>query len=339
MTASLSPSTTTYTATPADYIALNWTTNLTTCAINSTPSPAFGEITGPIQPIPNSDWIAIDGPATLAPNAPGTYTLSVICTGQNGSPKITSTAMTVTLLPPPPPTVSVSISPATVAVRGAQFTVTWSSTNAANCVPEGNGQSSGALWTTGPGFSVSASGSLVLGPANEPGTFTFGISCQSIAPGESSASAQATLTVLEPSAVTVTLTANETSLTQGQTLTLTWSSANSSSCTATGGGVNGSPWSGSLATSGTTSQTASAVGTFTYTLTCTDSANTSAQKQVSVTVVAAAPGGARSPQGLPPPLSTAPIASCVGYAFAKAADSADPFSYPQAFPRKRRSCR
>jgi hypothetical protein len=288
VTASLSPGTTTYTATPADYIVLNWTTNLTTCTINSTPSTAFGEITGPLQPIPNMDWTVIDGPATLAPTAPGTYTLSVTCTGQSGSPKITSTPLTVTVTPPPPPTVSVSVSPATVTVDGSQFTVTWSSTNAMNCVPQGNGQSSGAVWPTGGGISAGVSGSLVLGPANEPGTFTFGISCQSIAPGGSSASEQATLTVTEPPPVTVTLTANETSLTQGQTLALTWSSANSSSCVASGGGANGSPWSGSLATSGTANQTASVVGSFIYTVTCSDSANSSVQKQVSVAVVAAA---------------------------------------------------
>jgi lysyl endopeptidase len=315
VTTSRSPSSTTYTSTPADYIVLNWTTNLTTCAINSTPSPAFGEITGPLQPIPNMDWIAIDGPATLAPNAPGTYTLSVTCTGQSGSPTITSTPLTVTVLPPPPPTVSVSLSPATVALDGAQFTVTWSSTNAMNCVPEGNGQGSGALWPTGPGISAGVSGSLVLGPANEPGTFTFGISCQSIASGESSASAQAKLNVLEPP--TVTLTANEASLTQGQTLTLTWSSANTSSCTATGGGANGSPWSGNLATSGTTSQPASAVGSFTYTITCTDSVNTSAQEQVSVTVIAATPndgssGGSKGGGGALGLFEIALLASLVG---------------------------
>jgi hypothetical protein len=285
---SLNPGTTTYTATPADYIVLDWTTNLTTCSINQTPLPYFGEITGPLQPIPSFTWTAIDGPATLAPNAPGTYTLSVTCTGQSGSPTITSAPLTVTVLPPPPPTVSISVSPTTVVDGGTQFTVTWSSTNATNCVAEGNGQSTGA----GLGITMGVSGNLVLGPANEPGTFTFGISCQSIAQGESDASAQTTLTVLQ--APTVSMTGNgtsELSLTEGQTLTLTWSSTNASSCAATGGGANGSPWSGSLGISGTASQTASTVGNFTYTVTCTDSLNSSAHNQVSVAVVAATSGG------------------------------------------------
>jgi hypothetical protein len=74
---------------------------------------------------------------------------------------------------------------------------------------------------------------LTLGPADEVGQFTFGITCQSIDSNRGSTTAEAKLTVAEPTAI---LSASATTVTQGQKLTLTWSSTGTSQCTASGGG-------------------------------------------------------------------------------------------------------
>ena len=197
--------------------------------------------------------------------------------------------MTVTILPPPPPTATISISPSTAYIGTQQFTVTWSSTNAANCTETGDGQSSGAVWGIG---ALSASGSQVMGPANEPGKFTFGISCDSIDSSLSGASANATLTVVQP---TVTLLTNQSSVTQGQSFTLTWSSVGANACLASGGGAGSSSWSGSLAPSGSATEDAASVGTFTYTITC--GTDFPGQANVAVKVVAAAAASAPSSGG------------------------------------------
>src|SRR5262249_26913588 len=80
--------------------------------------------------------------------------------------------------------------------------------------------------------------------------------------------ADAALGTLAPGAPTIKLAS--TSVTVGATTTLTWSSINTTDCTASGN------WTGSQATSGSTTITApSTPGTATYTLTC-NNANGSA---------------------------------------------------------------
>ncbi len=80
---------------------------------------------------------------------------------------------------------------------------------------------------------------------------------------------------------TVSLSANPASVTAGQAATLTWSSANTTGCTASGA------WSGSQATSGSTTTAAlSQTGTDTYSLACSGAGGTA---NASSTVTVAAP--------------------------------------------------
>jgi len=174
------------------------------------------------------------------------------------------------------------VNPTTV-IKGQQFTVTWSSTNAQNCVDTGTAQSIGALWGLGSG--LTPSGSQLLS-TNESGTGTLGITCQSIDNNQGSVSAQTTITVIEAPVPSATITVTPTKVTVGQAFTLTWNSSNASSCMAGGGGADGSTWSGTLAASGSVTQTASKTGTFTYSLVCS-AGNQSAQAQQVITVVAA----------------------------------------------------
>jgi hypothetical protein len=284
VTASLSPSSTTYTASPADYVTVNWTTNLSQCGVNST--PVLGNWVGPTQVFPAESGFQIDGPAILAPNAPGTYTLSVTCSAVGG-PTVTSAPMTVTIRHSPPPTASISVTPSTLTV-GRQFTVNWSSTYTSDCTATGNVGGSGALWL----YSVGVSGSS-LESTNEPGQFTIGITCSSIDSTQGSANAQTTVTINEPVQPTISATATASQLTVGQSFTLSWSATNATACTASGGGANGTNWSGTIATSGSLTQTATTAGTFTYTVTCSDG-NLSSSGQQTVIVSAATESGGGS---------------------------------------------
>jgi hypothetical protein len=279
VTASLSPASVVYSASPADYITVNWTTNLSLCTVNSTPS--LGDAVGPSNPFPG---FTIDGPMIIAPQAPGTYTLSVTCIAV-GEPDATSTPMTVTLLAPPAPTATVSVNPTSVTIP-EQFTVTWSSTNASACTAGGDvGRT--AVW----GGALAASGSQVLSP-NEPGQFTVAVTCQSIDNTQGAVTAQASIAVSWPAAPTESLTASSVQLTEGQSFSLSWTSSNASACTASGGGADGSLWSGSVATSGTTTQSATAVGNFTYVLSCNNvNGTTQAQLQISVAAPSTTGGG------------------------------------------------
>jgi hypothetical protein len=285
VTASVSPTTTTYTASPADYITVNWSTNISGCGINQ--SPVLG---GPVAPLPSPlEVSSVDGPGVIAPQGPGTYTLSVTCVAV-GAPIVTSAPMTVTILPPPAPTATFSINPATVFIGTQQFTVKWSSTNTSGCTDIGNGQGAGLVWA---GSASASSGSLILGPPNEPGQFTLGISCKSIDPSLGSAAAQAVLTVATP---TAQLTASAGSVSQGQSFSLTWSSMGVNQCTASGGGANGSPWSGTLEPSGTVTESATVAGSFTYTILCGE--DFAAQADVAVTVSASpSPTSSSAPSG------------------------------------------
>jgi hypothetical protein len=99
-------------------------------------------------------------------------------------------------------------------------------------------------------------------------------------------------------ALTSTLKASTSNIIVGGSFTLTWSSLGATGCTASGGGANGSPWSGTLAPSGTTTQTATETGSFTYILTCDapyDGA-TATPQQVVITVSAASSSGGGSIQ-------------------------------------------
>jgi Subtilase family len=98
--------------------------------------------------------------------------------------------------------------------------------------------------------------------------------------------ADAALATLPPGAPSLTLT--QSSVTVGGTTTLTWSSINTTACTASGS------WSGTQATSGSTTVTApSTPGTATYTLTCNNAAG-SAGGSATLTATATTAAAAQS---------------------------------------------
>jgi hypothetical protein len=284
VTLSVSPTTVMFANSPADFITLSWNSNLTNC--NPDAEPLDGGFTVPAN--------TAQGTATWPPPEPGTYTLTVTCAPYNTNVgSVTSAPVTVTIQPPPAPTVSLTISPATVQV-GQNFVVAWSSTNALNCTATGDSP---------PGFpwlqqQLLLSGSRTVS-LQSTGQYTLGIDCPSIAPTLPDATAQATVTVTA-AVPTATLSVSPTTLQVGQSLTLTWSSTGETACSAGGGGADGSPWSGSLATSGTATQTATTSGSFTYTLACTggtQSSNAQATVTVSIPPISTQGGGSKGGGG------------------------------------------
>jgi lysyl endopeptidase len=280
-TASLAPTKVTFSNSPSDYATLSWNSNASTCVINSGLSYSLAD---PLM-IPYQ----AQGSAILAPDAPGSYTISVSCAEPGNNPTtVSSTPINLTVLPPPPPTETFSISPASV-VQGQPFTVSWSSTNATYC--EATGGVPGSGWATNGAFALPSTSQFIYTPGGpgQVGTFTFGITCESIAAGTvAPTSAQAMLTV---QALSATLKSNITSLSVGSAFTLTWSSSGATDCTASGGGADGSPWSGTVATSGTLTQTATQSGTFTYTLACSANSFTATPQQVAINVAATSSSG------------------------------------------------
>jgi lysyl endopeptidase len=267
VTLSASPTTTVFYDSPADFITLNWNSNLTDCDPHAQPLDG-----GFIVPA-----LSAQGTATYPPVQPGTYTMTVTCAPAGtyvGS--VTSPPVTVTVEQPPDPTATLSVSPTTIQV-GQSYTVTWNSSNAPLCSGTDNSPP-GLNWLN---QQLLLSGS-VTATALGAGQFTFGIDCPSFVSTIPDATAKATLTVLQ-GAPSATLSASPATLQVGQSLTLKWSSTNAAYCSAGGGGADGSPWSGTLANSGTTTQSVTTPGSFTYRLTCTGGTESSTA-QASVTV-------------------------------------------------------
>ena len=287
VTASLSPTTVTYSNSPADYVSLSWNSNMSSCIPNVEIA-----LTDPLD-IPYQ----AQSSGTFAPTTSGTLPISVTCALPGNEPTfVTSTPITLTVLPPPAPTEKLTISPNPV-IEGNTFTVSWTSTNSTYC--EGTGDFPGAGWNTNGTFAFSSPGvfTYVPGGPSQLGQFTFGITCESIDPSAvSPTSVQAQLTV---QALTSTLKTSTSNIIVGDTFTLTWSSPGAIGCTPSDGGANGSPWSGTLAPSGATTQTATETGTFTYILTCDapyDGA-TATPQQVVINVSAASSSGNGSSSG------------------------------------------
>jgi uncharacterized protein (TIGR03118 family) len=88
---------------------------------------------------------------------------------------------------------------------------------------------------------------------------------------------------MAPPPPTLTISVAPTSIVQGQSATITWSSSAGSSCTA------GGDWSGTVAASGTSTQTPTAVGTATYTLTCAGGGSYGGNVTKSATLTVTAP--------------------------------------------------
>ncbi len=285
VTASLSPTTVTFSNSPADYVTVSWNSNMSTCIPN-----VLVALTDPLR-IPYQAQAS----GTFGPAASGAFPISVTCALPGNNPtRVTSTPITLNVLPPPAPTETFSISPTSVA-QGQSFTVSWSSTNSTYC--EGTGGIPNIGWNSNGAFALGPSGTFTYTPGGpgQVGQFTFGITCESIdSSAVSPTSTQAQLTV---QALTSTLTASASNITIGNSFTLTWSSSGATGCTASGGGANGSPWSGPIAASGTITQTASESGSFTYTLTCTGDGYSATPQQVTINVSASSSSGSGSGSG------------------------------------------
>ena len=147
----------------------------------------------------------------------------------------------------PAPEVTVAIAPTTISL-GNSATVTWTSTNDADCTASG-------AW----------SGSLVQN-ASQPVTPTalgeniYTVSCKNLG-GTASASASLTVTAAEKPTITMNITPSEIAAVTG-TSTISWTSTGAPNCQASGA------WSGSLAAIGTLLLTNVAAGQYLYTLTC-----------------------------------------------------------------------
>jgi lysyl endopeptidase len=285
VTTSLSAPSVTFSASPADYVTFTWNSNLSNCSVSFTPSlPVLNDGNYPFDSTPLPQ-----GMVTIAPYQSGTYTLSTTCTVPAlNSTSVTSTPIALTVLPAPAPTASISFNPGSV-VAGENFTTSWSSTDALICSETGG--IPGGTWGEVPGFSEPPVGSVT--EVGQSGQFTFGLTCQSIDPKQGAVSTQSSLTIV---ALDETLTASATSVTNGNPFTLTWSSTGATSCTAHGGGANGTPWSGSLSTLGTLTQTSTTNGTFTYELDC-GAGNQMISKQLAITVSAASGSGSGGGSG------------------------------------------
>jgi hypothetical protein len=272
-TLSVSPTAETFTNTLADTITLTFASNLYNCYASSDPVASI------VSGNPRTPNII-----TARPLSPGTYTFTVTCDPWDTIiGQVTSAPVTVTVLSPPPPTATMSITPASV-VAGQTFTVSWSTTNTQQCIGTGTPPPE-LIWQEVQALIPTSGTAAVI--SQTPGSYTFGISCQSIVPGGPATTAQATVTVTAgpKPPPTVTLTASPSSIQPGQTLTLTWSSTNATSCQTSGGGassltgwiqLNDPP-------SGTYTEPASKVGTYTYVISCSQGSQ-SAQVSATVTV-------------------------------------------------------
>lgn len=279
VTASLSPASVIFSDSPADYSTVTWNSNLSNCALASTPNLPFWS--APLPPFDSNTPFGTtplpQGTATMAPAKPGTYVLTVTCSDSalNGL-RVSSTPMTLTVGPTPAPTAAISLNPSTV-LPGQSFTVSWTSANTSDCTQSG-GIPGGAWAEPGGAASQAPAGSVTEQAV--AGNFTFALTCDSIDPSQPPATTQANLDI---QALAATLSPANTSVTVGQSFTLTWSSTAATSCTASGGGADGTSWSGSVNTSGTLTQTATTTGTYTYKLAC-DASNEQVMQQAVVTV-------------------------------------------------------
>ncbi len=277
VTAALDHATVAFTDSPADYVTLSWTSNLSSCSTTPTPdtlSASTGDPLG-LNLLPQSSQ-------TLSPPRSGVYTLTVTCTAFGLGSSVTSTPLTLTVTPAPAPTAAITLTPAAV-VSGETFTVAWTSVNAGYCARAGGLPGDAWIDPTGP-----AAGSIT--DTGAAGTFEFTLSCYSIdAANPQPVTVRQSITI---EALAANLAASPSAVNVGDSFTLTWSTTGAGSCTASGGGADGSPWSGTVDTSGSLTQKATTAGTFTYSLQCTGGGQTtSGQATVKVTAPASGGGG------------------------------------------------
>jgi hypothetical protein len=246
--------------------ALSWSTiDATSCTASATPTtPAW------------SGAKATSGSLLLTPAAAGTATYTLSCSNAFG----TSAADLVSLLVTSgsaPAAPALSLTPTSIAVNGST-TISWSSVGATSCTASGS-------WSG----TLAASGSEKITP-KVVGTETFTLTCSNL--GGPSAATSVSLSVtpalVAPAAPTLTLAAP--SVPASTTTTITWSSVNATACAASGNAntVALGSWEGSLAPSGSFTQTPITTGSYTFTLTCSNAAGSSPASTATLTVTAAA---------------------------------------------------
>ena len=249
----------------ASSIAFGGSTTLTWSTIDASSCVASGGWSG---------TQATSGSLTVTPAAAGSTTYTLTCSNTAG----TSAAGSATLFatsgaPPAAPTLTLAAS--SVAV-GKSTTLSWSSVDALSCTASGSW--SGTLAT---------SGSETITPA-AVGTETFSLLCSNNGGPSPAASVTLTATAALTVPVAPVLTLSTAATTADSTVTISWSSANATSCTASGNSnAVYSGWSGTLASSGTSTLNPINTGTYTYTLACSNAAGTSPSATASLTVTAA----------------------------------------------------
>jgi hypothetical protein len=271
--ASINTPTVTFSKSPADYATISWNSNLSSCQLAPNPDIYVNQSDAIFAGQPQ-------GSIVLAPQQSGVYQETLTCSPLVGSAGVTAQA-TFTVLPPPRPTETITFTPGAV-VAGQSFIIAWWATNAGLCSQTG-GIPNGAWGQPQAGTNVLPSGSTT--ETAVAGSYTFGLTCQSIDPASAAGSVQATLNI---SALSATLSSSAAAVSVGNSFTLTWSSVGASGCTASGGGASGSGWSGGVGTSGSATQAAKVSGTFTYSLVCSVRNVSTTPQQVTVTVSGAA---------------------------------------------------
>ena len=203
----------------------------------------------------------LPSPAWNVPTA-GDCTWSITATGGYVDVRAVTTVYRTT----PAPTVDLKVNNSNGPLNlgnPANYTLSWTSTNAASCSAAGSW--SGAQATNG-SQAYSNVGT---------GSYTYTITCTN---PTGSASDSVSVNVLSAPAVTVTAPA---SMTAPASYTATWTSSNAVSCTGSSRFVGLSGLSGSKV------ETALPAGTYDYTVTCTNAAGASASDTKRTTVYAA----------------------------------------------------
>jgi hypothetical protein len=209
-----------------------------------------------ISVVASGDFVATNNcPASLSPGSNCTIGITFNPTAvdaRTGSLTVTAGAVYAIALSGTG-TIGVSVTPSALTVTaGVPVTLTWSSTAGSVCTASSTGTADG--WNG----KLAANGTMAV-TETAAATYTYDLHCTQ---GSQGAIGDAVVTDTIPS---VSLSANPTNLTVGQPTTLTWSSSNAMSCSASS---NGTGWTGTKPTSGSTVVTDSTVGLITYTLAC-----------------------------------------------------------------------
>lgn len=254
--------------------SINWTTaNATSCAATS--NQTADSWNGSAQPVND---ISSTAPITFSTSSSlpsGTYSYALACNGPGGSVSQAAQLLvgngSVSGVPGLTFTVSNSTSASsansTTVPLGSLAYLSWTSTNASNCM------ATGGTWA--PSSQPTSQNNLVQGPFNSPGNYSFALSCSN--PSGNSV-AQVVQVIVTSNGPSVSFSAQPNPVTQGTQPTLVWTaSADATSCTATSGPMQDTGWTGAQAISGSYAVPSSVYntpGTYQYVLTCTSPSGT-----------------------------------------------------------------